>query len=99
VAGVSAAAYTNNDLDPNTATTLFDLDTGLDQIAIQAPANSGQLSATGKLTVDAGSNAGFDIYSTVVDGSAVEVEGRATDMGGFFRTNQVFDLAIPLNQL
>lgn len=52
VAGVSAAAYTNNDLDPNTATTLFDLDTSLDQIAIQAPANSGQLSATGKLTIE-----------------------------------------------
>ena len=34
-AGVTAAAYTNNDLDPNTATTLFDLDSTLDQVAIQ----------------------------------------------------------------
>ncbi len=117
--GVTGAAYTNNDADPNTATTLYDLDTNLDQIAIQSPANSGQLAATGKLTVDAGTNAGFDIYSTIADGSTVDVEGyatlqvngsyrlyeitlfsgKATDMGAFFRTNQVFDLAIPLNQL
>ena len=59
--GVSAAAYTNNDLDTDTATTLFDLDTALDQVAVQAPANAGSLSATGKLGVDAGSDAGFDI--------------------------------------
>lgn len=117
--GVTAAAYTNNDLDLNTSTTLYDIDTALDQVSLQSPANSGQLAATGKLTVDAGSNAGFDIYSTVVDGSTVALDGyaalqvngsyrlyeitlftgRATDMGGFFRTNQVFDLALPLNQL
>jgi Domain of unknown function (DUF4394) len=36
--GVTGAAYTNNDLNqPATATTLFDLDTTLDQIAIQSP--------------------------------------------------------------
>lgn len=116
--GVTASAYTNNDLDLNTSTTLYDIDTTMDQVALQSPANSGQLAATGKLTVDAGSNAGFDIYSTVVGGSTVDVEGyaalqvngsyrlyeitlfsgKATDMGGFFRTNQVFDLALPLNQ-
>ena len=32
--GISGAAYTNNDLDALTATTLFDLDTTLDEIAI-----------------------------------------------------------------
>ncbi len=52
--GIVGAAYTNNDLDLNTATTLFDLDATLDQIAAQAPANNGTLSATGKLTVDTG---------------------------------------------
>lgn len=51
-AGVTGAAYTNNDGDPNTATTLFDLDSTLDQVAIQSPANSGQLAATGKLGAD-----------------------------------------------
>ncbi|HEX9772030.1 MAG TPA: DUF4394 domain-containing protein [Steroidobacteraceae bacterium] len=59
--GVSGAAYTNNDLHANTATTLFDLDTTLDQLAIQSPPNAGSLVATGKLTLDAGAQVGFDI--------------------------------------
>ncbi|WP_374066556.1 DUF4394 domain-containing protein [Actinokineospora auranticolor] len=66
-AGVTAAAYTNNDLDPDTATTLFDLNTATDQVVVQSPANSGQLAPTGGLGVDAG-NAGLDIYSDLVDG-------------------------------
>jgi hypothetical protein len=61
--GIVGAAYTNNDLDAQTATTLFDLDTSLDQIAIQAPPNNGSLNPTGMTTVDSGSAAGFDIYS------------------------------------
>jgi Domain of unknown function (DUF4394) len=63
VMGIAGAAYTNNDLDPNTATTLFDLDTAADQISVQSPANGGALAPTGKLLVDAGPVAGFDIYS------------------------------------
>ncbi len=69
--GVAGAAYTNNDLDPTTATSLFDLDTTLDQIAVQAPPNNGSLGATGKLGVDAGSAAGLDVFSAVVDGVTV----------------------------
>ena len=61
--GIAGAAYTNNDLDPNTVTTLFDLDTAADQVVVQSPANGGQLAPTGKLLVDAGPVAGFDIYS------------------------------------
>lgn len=49
----------------------------LDQIAIQSPANSGTLAATGKLGTDAGIDAGFDIYSTVRNGRTVELEGYA----------------------
>jgi Domain of unknown function (DUF4394) len=63
--GIVGAAYTNNDADPNTATTLFDIDSALDQVAIQAPPNAGSLNLTGKLGVDTGSNVGFDIYSRV----------------------------------
>jgi hypothetical protein len=72
--GITGAAYSNNDIDPNTATTLHDLDTTMDQIAVQSPANSGLLAASGKLTVDAGANAnaGFDIYSVVRGGSSVD---------------------------
>ena len=47
--GVTGAAYTNNDADPNTATTLYDLDSALDQVVIQSPANAGLLAPTGKL--------------------------------------------------
>ncbi|WP_219815442.1 DUF4394 domain-containing protein [Arthrobacter sp. B0490] len=111
--GVNGAAYTNNDLDPNTATTLYDLDTALDQIALQSPANAGSLAATGKLAVDATGDTGFDIYSTIRDGSTVEVMGFATINGSLYEIAlfngkatslgtigvPVTDLAIPLNQL
>jgi hypothetical protein len=75
--GVTGAAYTNNDADPNTRTTLFDLDSVLDQTVIQAPANAGLLSPTGKLGVDTGAAVGADIYSWVRDGTTVDVRGLA----------------------
>jgi hypothetical protein len=34
-----------------------------DTLAVQSPANNGLLAPTGKLQVDAGTGAGFDIYS------------------------------------
>lgn len=76
--GVTAAAYTNNDLSADTATTLFDIDTALDQVVLQSPANAGLLAPTGKLGVDAGSPAGFDIYSKVSKGNTVRNTGFAT---------------------
>jgi Domain of unknown function (DUF4394) len=87
--GVTGAAYTNNDTDPNTATTLYDLDATADQIVIQSPANSGQTAATGKLNVDAGPVAGFDIYSIAGGGSITDQVGFATlqvnDQYGLYR--------------
>ena len=116
--GIVGAAYTNNDLDLSTATTLFDLDATLDQIAAQAPANNGTLSATGKLTVDTGEAAGLDIYSTLRGGitmgnqafavltvngalgfySVNLLTGKAEFEDNFKTTDQVVDIAIPLNQ-
>lgn len=85
-AGIAAVAYTNNDLSADSATTLFDLDSALDQIAIQAPANAGSLSATGKLGVNADPDAGFDIYSTVRNDRSVDVIGFAViGVGGSYR--------------
>jgi hypothetical protein len=78
VSGVTAVAYTNNDLDADTGTTLFDIDTTLDQVALQAPANSGQLSPIGKLRSDAAGDAGFDIYSQLRSGTAADAAGFAT---------------------
>ena len=110
--GINGAAYTNNDLDPNTGTTLFDLDSALDQIAIQSPANAGSLAATGKLGLDAVGDTGFDIYSTLRDGSTVDVVGFAVVNGSLYEVDlltgkaialgsigaTVTDIAIPLNQ-
>ncbi|WP_215455343.1 DUF4394 domain-containing protein [Streptomyces sp. ATCC 21386] len=109
--GVTGAAYTNNDLDATTATTLFDLDTAQDQVSVQSPANAGNLAPTGKLGVDAPLNAGFDIYSSagsgVNAGYAVTgarlfavnlLTGKASSAGAFPEGRQVVDLAIPLRQ-
>ncbi|MFE3379467.1 DUF4394 domain-containing protein [Streptomyces anulatus] len=60
--GVTGAAYTNNDLNADTATALFDIDTTNDRVSLQSPANAGNLAPTGNLGVNAGPNAGFDIY-------------------------------------
>ncbi|MFB7583230.1 DUF4394 domain-containing protein [Streptomyces hydrogenans] len=66
--GVTGAAYTNNDLSTATATTLFDLDTMTDRVSLQSPANAGTLAPTGNLGVDAGLEAGFDIYYNATTG-------------------------------
>lgn len=41
---------------------LFDIDTTNDRVSLQSAANSGTLAPTGNLGVNAGPNAGFDIY-------------------------------------
>jgi hypothetical protein len=76
--GATAAAYTNNDLDPSTATTLFDINTVTDQVVIQSPANLGFLAPTGSLGVNADSNAGLDIFSDLTNGKATSQSAFAT---------------------
>lgn len=98
--GLTAAAYTNNDLNPNTATTLVDLDTTLDQVVIQSPPGNGILVATGKLGVDAAAAAGFDIYSLVSQGMTVgnfpfatlSVNGRYRFYSVNLTTGQAFSI-------
>ncbi|MFI7117319.1 DUF4394 domain-containing protein [Amycolatopsis sp. NPDC049868] len=90
--GVTAAAYTNNDLNPDTATTLFDIGTATDQVLIQSPANNGLLVPTGALGVDTGPIAGFDIYSDLTNGkttsvSAFAVLNPASGPSGFHSVN------------
>ncbi|MCT9082032.1 DUF4394 domain-containing protein [Streptomyces fulvoviolaceus] len=109
--GVTGAAYTNNDLNAATATTLFDLDTAQDRVSVQSPANAGNLAPTGQLGTDVPSNSGFDIYSSANTGTnsgyavtgsrALRVNlltGAATSTGSFPKGRQVVDLAIPLRQ-
>jgi hypothetical protein len=101
--GVVGAGYTNNDLAVTTATTLFDLDSALDQISIQSPPNNGSLAGTGKLGVDAGAIAGFDVYSRLEKDVAVANWGFAViDVAGsrgFYRIDLLTGRAIPLGTL
>jgi hypothetical protein len=76
--GVTAAAYTNNDLNAATNTTLFDINTTTDQVVIQSPANNGLLVATGNLGFDADANAGFDIFSDLTSGKTTALTAFAS---------------------
>lgn len=100
VATIAAAAYTNNDLSPTTATSLFDLDTALDQVALQSPPNAGSLVATGKLTVDIDAQAGFDVYSSLRDGVTIANRGfAALSVGGVARLYRVSILTGAANRI
>jgi hypothetical protein len=90
--GITGAAYTNNDLNqPATGTTLFDVDTVLDQVVIQSPPGNGILVATGKLGIDVGPQAGFDIYTRLASGVAAGNRAFASFVvngaAGFYRIN------------
>ncbi|MCE7079016.1 DUF4394 domain-containing protein [Streptomyces sp. ST2-7A] len=79
--GVTGAAYTNDDLDPATSTTLFTLDTAMNRVLVQSPANDGTSAPTGALGVDPGPDAGFDIHTDPVSGvntayAVLRVDGR-----------------------
>ena len=90
--GLTGAAYTNNDLDPSTATSLFDLDTARDQVTLQSPANSGMTAATGGLVVDFARTSGFDIYSRIRNGKTVEALPYAVSTAGGVATLYDVDL-------
>ena len=82
---VSACAYTNNDNDPVTTTTLFDIDTANDIVVRQDPPNNGTLNTVGTLGVDVTSVAGFDIagsngiaYASLVVKNGTKKNLRAT---------------------
>jgi hypothetical protein len=76
--GVTAVGYTNNDADMGTATVLYDINTMTDQLLIQAPPNAGTLNPVGTLGVDVGLSTGFDIFSLIQGGRAVQERGLAT---------------------
>jgi Domain of unknown function (DUF4394) len=96
--GLTGAAYVNNDLAPTTGTTLFDIDTSLNQVAIQSPPNAGSLVATGQLTVDPDTAVGFDFYTDLRDDVAFNNRGFASlvvgGVSGFYRVNVLTGQAI-----
>ncbi|MGH7899185.1 MAG: DUF4394 domain-containing protein [Candidatus Binatia bacterium] len=61
---VIGAAYTNPDIDPNTGTTLYDVDFGIDSFVIQNPPNDGILVGASPLGVKVIDPVGFDISLT-----------------------------------
>jgi Domain of unknown function (DUF4394) len=89
--GVTGAAYTNNDLSDTTGTTLFDIDTVLNQAAIQSPPGQGELVAVGSLTVDPDTPVGFDLYTDLQNDVALNNRGFASlivdRVSGFYRVN------------
>lgn len=100
---VTAAAYTNNDLDASTSTSLFDLDGDRDQVVVQSPPNAGVLFPTGKLGVDADGPLGFDVYSTVRDGVTIRNAGFAAltvdGAPNFYRVDLLTGAAIRIGPL
>ena len=64
VPAIGGVAYTNNDNDAATATTLFDIDAAVERLVVQNPPNDGVLGTVGALgqpTKD--QSTGFDIYT------------------------------------
>lgn len=102
--GVTAVAYTNNDLDAGTATTLFDINTLTDQVVIQSPANTGQLAPTGSLGFDVGLSAGFDIFSDLNGGRTVSNTGfvalipASSGIATFYQVDMLAALLTPVGQ-
>lgn len=85
--GITGAAYTNNDLDTTTATTLFVIDTERDQVSIQSPANAGTTVPTGALGIDASGDIGFDIVSKVRKGKARTNVAYAVSGGSLYKVD------------
>jgi hypothetical protein len=81
---VSGAAYTNPDNDPNTPTTLYDIDASLDVLTRQDPPNDGKLNTVGGLDVRANNLAGFDIR---VDGTALAALGSDRGQSRLYTIN------------
>ncbi|WP_293393742.1 DUF4394 domain-containing protein [Nevskia sp.] len=93
VQGICDVAYSNNDYDPATGTTLFTLDSTLDQLDIQSPPNNGTLSPVTKLSIPIGLYSGLDILTTLKDGKAVTNIGYiAVDNGNVTSTLYSVDL-------
>ncbi|MGF1536907.1 MAG: DUF4394 domain-containing protein [Elainellaceae cyanobacterium] len=88
---VTAAAYINAIADPTT-TLLFDIDSDLDILTTQDPANDGILSTVGSLGIDFDEVGGFDIVSTSEDNNTAFAVSDSTLYSINLRTGQAVDL-------
>ncbi len=81
---VTGAAYTNS-VAGATTTTLYDIDSGLDILATQNPANVGTLNTIGALGVDTNNLVGFDISGQ--SGVAYASLSNAVNVSSFYTIN------------
>lgn len=89
--GVTGAAYINNDNDAATPTTLYDIDSTLDDLVLQNPPNSGTLTKVGDLGVDTTSFVGFDVRTTggmnIAYASLTEQQGRGATLATLYQVD------------
>jgi hypothetical protein len=86
---VSAAAYTNS-FSGATSTTLYDIDSNLDILAQQNPANAGTLSTVGPLTWNTTGNSGLDIVrgsNRALASLELVVGGNAAGRSGLYEVD------------
>ena len=95
--GIAGAAYTNNDLAADSATSLFVLDVAANRVALQSPPNgvpggaAPNVVPTGNLKIDGEGPAGFDVYTRLERGAPVDNLGfasfRVNGTPAFYRMN------------
>jgi hypothetical protein len=90
--GVGGAAYTNNDVDPATGTTLFDVDTALDDLVMQNPPNSGTLVKVADLGSPTDALVGFDIRTVGTTNTAFVATTEQRGNGATLATLRTIDL-------
>jgi hypothetical protein len=93
--GVTGAAYTNNDNDPATGTTLYDIDAWRDELLVQNPPNAGTLVNPLPLSRRTLPFVGFDIRTT----SAGDLAVASLTGGRWWLTSSLFVVDLTTGQL
>ena len=88
---VTASAYRNS-VAGATETALYDLDAKLDVLVLQNPPNDGALQTIGKLGVDFGEVAGFDIYTSGSD------RNRTSNTAYAVSNSQLYEVSLTRGQ-
>ena len=85
---ITSSAYTNNDVNPGTGTTLFGIDPFADTLLSTAAPAGGAYTTVGALGVDASSLSAFDISGSGVAFAAITAPGaELTGPSGFYTIN------------
>jgi hypothetical protein len=95
--GITGAAYTNNDNDPATATTLYDIDSWRDEIVVQNPPNNGTLVTPVPLERRTLPLVGFDIRTA--PGQPDLAVASLTKGWGMWTTSSLFTVDLATGQL